>query len=216
MADDVFDNLGKLRVLPLVTLQDAGRAEALGETLKASGLPCVEITFRSAAAAAAIRAAAKVPGLLIGAGTVITVDQAKQALDAGATFLVSPGIHPRVVSFCVERKIPVLPGVCTPTDIAAALDFGLSVLKFFPAEAFGGPKTLQALSAPYSMIRFVPTGGIDARNLPDYLKLPKVLACGGSWMVKQDWVDNGKFDEIAKTVKEALAIAQAASPKATK
>jgi 2-dehydro-3-deoxyphosphogluconate aldolase/(4S)-4-hydroxy-2-oxoglutarate aldolase len=195
------------RIIPVVAIQDAGDALPLADALIRGGLPCAEITFRTAAAAAAIEAVAKRGDIDVGAGTVLKVEQVKQAVDAGATFIVSPGFNPKVVSYCIDNGIPVTPGVSNPTDIEMALDFGLEILKFFPAEAFGGLKTLKAMSAPYTMMRFIPTGGIGPGNVLDYLKHPKVAACGGSWMVKSDLIAGGQFERITELTREAVAIA---------
>src|SRR6202034_228660 len=155
-----------------------------------------EVTFRTAAAEASIRTLAGRKDLLVGAGTVLNVDTVKRAVDAGAMFIVSPGFNPKVVGYCVEQKIPITPGIATPTEIEMAMDYGLSVVKFFPAESIGGIKTLKAFSAPYGMIQFIPTGGIGPENLMDYLRFPKVLACGGSWMVAKDLLAAKKFDRV--------------------
>jgi 2-dehydro-3-deoxyphosphogluconate aldolase/(4S)-4-hydroxy-2-oxoglutarate aldolase len=195
------------RIIPVVAIQDAGDALPLADALINGGLPCAEITFRTAAAAAAIEAIAKRGDIDVGAGTVLKVEQVKQAVDAGATFIVSPGFNPKVVGYCIDNGIPVTPGVSNPTDIEMALDFGLEILKFFPAEAFGGLKTLKAMSAPYTMMRFIPTGGIGPGNVLDYLKHPKVAACGGSWMVKSDLIAGGQFERITELTREAVAIA---------
>ena len=204
---DVLERIGAIRLVPVVVIDNAEDATPLGEALMAGGLPCAEVTFRTNAAAASIRRLADMSGLLLGAGTVLTVDQAKDAVDCGAAFIVTPGFNPRVVGYCVENNIPITPGICTPTDIEAALGFGLTTLKFFPAEAFGGLKTLKAISGPYGMIRFIPTGGINATNVVDYLAFPKVLACGGSWMVEKDLISARNFTEITRLTKEAVAIA---------
>jgi 2-dehydro-3-deoxyphosphogluconate aldolase/(4S)-4-hydroxy-2-oxoglutarate aldolase len=205
-----FASLTKIlnhRIIPVVAIQDVGHALPLADALIRGGLPCAEITFRTAAAAAAIEAIAKRGDIDVGAGTVLKVDQVKQAVDAGATFIVSPGFNPKVVGYCIDNGIPVTPGVSNPTDIEMALDFGLEILKFFPAEAFGGLKTLKAMSAPYTMMRFIPTGGIGPDNVLDYLKHPKVAACGGSWMVKSDLIAGGQFERITELTREAVAIA---------
>ncbi len=205
--DEVLKRIGELKLVPVVVIEDAKDSGPLADALAAGGLPCAEITFRTAAAPEAIKTMAARGDLLVGAGTVLTVDQVKSAVDAGARFIVSPGTKPKVVGYCVEKGIPVTPWVCTPTDIETALGFGLEVVKFFPAEALGGLKLLKALSAPYGMMRFIPTGGINASNLPGYLAFPKVLACGGSWMVKKDLIAAGRFDEIARLTREAVEIA---------
>lgn len=203
---DMIKELEKLRLVPVVVIDNADDAEPLAKALMDGGLPCAEVTFRTAAAADAIKKLSKVKGLLLGAGTVLSVDQVKQAVDAGATFIVSPGFNPKVVGYCVEQKITIVPGICTPTEIEAALEFGLKVLKFFPAEAYGGLATLKAISAPYSMVRFVPTGGIGPENFMEYLKFPKVLACGGSWMVKKEAISAKKFDEITRLTKQVMGL----------
>jgi 2-dehydro-3-deoxyphosphogluconate aldolase/(4S)-4-hydroxy-2-oxoglutarate aldolase len=203
-TDEIVQQLEALRVFPVVVIHDAGQAKALAGALMQGGLPCAEVTFRTAAAADALRAMAGIPGLLRGAGTILTVDQAKQAVDSGAQFLVSPGFNPKVVTYCVSQQIPIFPGVATPTEIEMALDHGLTVVKFFPAEAFGGVKTLKAVAAPYGMTRFIPTGGITAKNLADYLAMPQVLACGASWMVESTLIESGNFTEITRRTREAV------------
>jgi 2-dehydro-3-deoxyphosphogluconate aldolase/(4S)-4-hydroxy-2-oxoglutarate aldolase len=148
--------------------------------------------------------------ILVGAGTVLTVDQVKAAVDVGARFMVSPGFNPKVVGYCVENNITVTPGICTPSDIEAALGFGLEVLKFFPAEAFGGLKTLKAMSGPYGAIKFIPTGGISPNNLVEYLQFPKTLACGGTWIAKSNLISGGHFDQILSSAKEAVELVKRA------
>jgi 2-dehydro-3-deoxyphosphogluconate aldolase / (4S)-4-hydroxy-2-oxoglutarate aldolase len=203
---DKFQKALNLRIIPVVAIHDAQNASALAEALCQGGLPCAEITFRTAAAKAAIQQIAKRSDMLVGAGTVLKVDQAKQAVDSGACFIVSPGFNPKVVQYCLDHQIPVTPGVSNPTDIEMALDFGLQIVKFFPAEAFGGLKTLKAMSAPYTMMKFIPTGGIGPDNLLGYLKHPQVPACGGSWMVKSTLIGEGRFEEITRLTREALEI----------
>ena len=204
---DVIEQLGLLRIIPVVAIHDARDAGALADALVKGGLPCAEITFRTAAAPEAIQTIAKNQDMIVGAGTVLTTEQAKAAIDAGARFIVSPGFNPKVVEYCVKNDIPVTPGVCTPTDIEMALQFDLKVVKFFPAEAFGGLKTLKALSAPYHMLKFIPTGGVNIQNLREYLAFPKVFACGGSWMVKSDLISAAKFEEITELTAEAVNVA---------
>jgi 2-dehydro-3-deoxyphosphogluconate aldolase/(4S)-4-hydroxy-2-oxoglutarate aldolase len=201
-----FETIARIKLVPVVAIHDADRSHDLAEALIAGGLPCAEITFRTAAAADAIGKMAARGDLLVGAGTVLTTDQVKIAKDAGATFIVSPGFNPDVVSYCLEQEIPVTPGVATPTDIEAALKLGLKALKFFPAEAFGGLKTLKAISAPYGEVKFIPTGGINAGNVCDYLAHPKVMACGGSWMVTSTLIAEGRFDTIRQLVQEAVQL----------
>lgn len=196
----------EMRIIPVVAIDNADDAPALAEALIAGGLPCAEITFRTAAAEAAIKTMALRGDMTIGAGTVLTVEQAQKAVDAGATFIVAPGLNPKVVRFCQEINVPVTPGVATPTDIETAMDLGLNVLKFFPAEAFGGLTTLKAISAPYQAVKYIPTGGLNADNVADYLKHPKVAACGGSWMVKSSLIAEGNFEHITRLTREAVQI----------
>jgi len=183
--NNILQRIGELKIVPVVAIENARDADGLAEALTDGGLPIAEITFRTAAAPDAIRAMSHREELLVGAGTVLTVDQAKQAVDCGAKFLVSPGTNPTVVQWAVDNQVPITPGVATPTDIETALGLGLEVLKFFPAEAYGGLKTLKAISAPYGMVKFIPTGGISAANLTDYLAFDKVHAVGGSWMTSR-------------------------------
>lgn len=201
-----LDTISELKLVPVVAIHDADHSTGLAEALIAGGLPLAEITFRTEAAPKAIQTLARRGDLLVGAGTVLTIDQVKIALDAGAAFIVSPGLNPEVVAYCLERDIPITPGVATPTDIEAALRLGLTVLKYFPAEAFGGLKTLKAVSAPYGAVTFIPTGGINADNVCTYLAHPKVAACGGSWMVKSALIAEGSFDTIARLVREAVQL----------
>jgi 2-dehydro-3-deoxyphosphogluconate aldolase / (4S)-4-hydroxy-2-oxoglutarate aldolase len=201
---EVFKRLGEIRIVPVVVLENAKHAEPLAEALIAGGLPCAEVTFRTAAAAESIKRISAYKEICLGAGTVLSVDQAKLAVDCGATFIVSPGFNPKVVQYCVEQKIPITPGICTPTEIEMGLEYGLNIFKFFPAEAYGGLKTLKAISAPYSMIKFIPTGGIDAKNICDYLRFKQVFACGGSWMVAKEMISNGNFGEVTILAQEAV------------
>jgi 2-dehydro-3-deoxyphosphogluconate aldolase/(4S)-4-hydroxy-2-oxoglutarate aldolase len=204
-----------LRVIPVVEIPRPQDAVPLARALAEAGLPCAEITFRTAAAADAIAAiVADVPDFLVGAGTVLTMRQAEDALAAGAAFLVSPGFDSSLVHFAQERCVPVLPGVCSPTEIMAALSQGISVLKLFPAEASGGVAYLKAVAAAFRQVRFVPTGGVGPGNLAAYLALPQVTACGGSWMVAKDLIAAGDYDRIRELTAEAVAIAAAARPAA--
>ena len=204
---DVLQRIGELGVVPVIAIENAADAPKLGQALLDGGLPCAEITFRTAAAAEAIKLmTAECPDVLVGAGTVMTVDQAKRASEAGAKFIVTPGFDEDVVAWCIEHDMPVTPGVVTPTEINMALKKGLNVVKFFPAEASGGVKTLKAIAAPYQGIKFIPTGGITAGNLADYLSLKSVLACGGSWMVTKDLISAGRFDQISAMSAEAVAV----------
>ena len=205
--ENVFELIKKTGIIPVVVLDDAKDAEPLAGALIRGGLPCAEVTFRTAAAEASIRAITeKYPEMLVGAGTVLTTEQVDRAVAAGAKFIVSPGTNPKVVRYCLERSIPIIPGVCTPTEVEAALELGLSTLKFFPAEPAGGLKMIKAMAAPYTAVSFMPTGGIDAKNVGEYLSYNRIIACGGSWMVKGDLVKAGRFDEIEKLTREAAEL----------
>jgi 2-dehydro-3-deoxyphosphogluconate aldolase/(4S)-4-hydroxy-2-oxoglutarate aldolase len=204
---EVLARMAELKIVPVVAIMDAKDAIPLGKALLEAGLPCAEITFRTAAAQDAIRnIASEFPEMLIGAGTVLSTLQAEQATAAGAQFIVSPGFDKKVVEWCLEREVTITPGVATPTEINMALHYGLNILKFFPAEAMGGVKTLKAIGAPFVGVRFIPTGGINVNNLATYLSLPMVYACGGSWMVKRDMIIAGDFGTITKLAKEALKL----------
>jgi len=203
--NDILKKIGEIGIVPVVKIDDAKDAVPLAKALIEGGLPVAEITFRTSAAEQAIRnIVSALPGMLVGAGTVLNVEQVKRAVDAGAKFIVSPGFNPSVVDYCVSNGIPVAPGCSNPSDIEIALGYNLDVVKFFPAEAFGGLAALKAMSAPYGMMRFVPTGGISAENLNSYLSFDKVLACGGSWMVKDELIKKGNFEEITRITKEAV------------
>jgi 2-dehydro-3-deoxyphosphogluconate aldolase / (4S)-4-hydroxy-2-oxoglutarate aldolase len=205
--DSTFEALGRIGLIPVITIERVEHAVPLACTLMDAGLGCAEITFRTAAAAEAISTIAReVPEMLIGAGTVLTVQQAEQAVRAGARYIVSPGFDAAVVDWCLAHDIPVLPGVVTPTEINMALAKGLTVLKFFPSEEVGGMRMLKALYGPYPHIRFVPTGGINAAKLAEYLTLPNVLACGGSWMATAMMIAEGQFSEIARVAAEARSL----------
>jgi 2-dehydro-3-deoxyphosphogluconate aldolase / (4S)-4-hydroxy-2-oxoglutarate aldolase len=199
--------LSRIGLVPVITIESPHDAVPLAEALLDGGIGCAEVTFRTPSAAEAIAGiSSKCRELLVGAGTVLTVWQAEQATQVGAQYVVAPGLDPAVVDWCQEHNVPVIPGVATPTEISMALARGLSLLKFFPAEAMGGVRTLQALSAPFAGVRFVPTGGITVANLPQYLALPNVAACGGSWMAKEDMISAGKFAEITRLSRQARAI----------
>ena len=205
--NEVLMQIKKTGIVPVVVLDDAKDAKGLGQALIEGGLPCAEVTFRTAAAEEAIRIMTReFPELLVGAGTVLTMDQAKRALDAGAKFMVSPGFDPQIVDFCIENGITITPGVATPTEIIMAMNKGLNVVKFFPAEPLGGLKMIKAIAAAFPEICFMPTGGISAKNVGEYLAYDRIAACGGSWMVKKDLIRAGKFDEITAMVKEAAGI----------
>ena len=208
--------LRRLRIVPVIVIDDAANALPLADALTEGGLPCAEITFRTAGAAEALRRiAAERPGLLVGAGTVLTPEQAAKARSAGAKFIVSPGLHTRVVDYCLEHDLPVYPGVCTPTEVAAALEKGLRVVKFFPAEPMGGLSFLKAIAAPFGEMEFMPTGGVTASLLGAYLGFRKVVACGGSWMAPSDWIAAKQFDRIREETLRATALARATRGVAT-
>lgn len=203
--EEQFKEVG---VVPVVVLNDAKDALPLAEALVEGGLPCAEVTFRTDAAEESIRLMAeKYPDMLVGAGTVLTIDQVDRAVGAGAKFIVSPGFDPEIVDYCLGKDIPVFPGCITPSEVAQAVKRGLKVVKFFPAEQAGGVAMIKAMAAPYTMVKFMPTGGISTKNLRSYLECDKILCCGGSWMVKGDLIKAGEFDKIREMTKEAVALA---------
>lgn len=204
---EIIERVRRIGIVPVVSLPKLEHATPLAESLLEGGLPCVEITFRTAAAAEAIaQINARFPELLLGAGTVLTTEQAATAIDAGAKFIVSPGTNPAVVDYCRSQGVTIFPGVCTPTEVEMALAKGIDVLKFFPAESMGGVKFLQAICAPYRQAQFIPTGGIDTKNIGQYLALPQVVACGGSWMVKPELFEAGDFAKVRQLAGEAAAL----------
>ncbi|MFH2113324.1 MAG: bifunctional 4-hydroxy-2-oxoglutarate aldolase/2-dehydro-3-deoxy-phosphogluconate aldolase [Spirochaetota bacterium] len=206
--NEIFQTISHLGVVPVIKLEDPDSAVQLGKALIDGKLPVAELTFRTASAAESIkRLRRELPGLLVGAGTVLTLAQAEAAVEAGAQFAVTPGFNPRIVEYFLGKGIPVIPGVNSPTQVEMGLEHGLQLLKFFPAEASGGTRMLKALYGPYTDVRFVPTGGIDAGNLADYLRLPNVAACGGSWMVKEDYIKQGRFTDIAAACRTAVELA---------
>lgn len=208
-GEDVLDRIHAARLLPVVVVDEASDAVPLAKALAAGGLPVAEVTFRTEAAAEAIRrVVAEVPDALVGAGTVLTVDQVRAAKAVGATFLVTPGFNPAVVAAAADEGLPIVPGVNNPTGVEQAMAAGLSAVKFFPAEPTGGVPFLKALMGPYRAMRFVPTGGIGPKNLADYLALPAVLACGGSWMVEPSLVRAGRFEDVQRMTAEAVALAK--------
>lgn len=203
------EQLQKFGVVPVVVLNNAKDALPLAKALIEGGLPCAEVTFRTEAAEESIRQmAAEYPEMLVGAGTVLTIEQVDRAVNAGAKFIVSPGFDPEIVDYCLSREIPIFPGCVTPSEVAQAVKRGLKVVKFFPAEQYGGVSTIKALAAPYTMVRFMPTGGVSIKNLKDYLSCDKIIACGGSWMVKGDLIEAGEFDKIREMTKEAVILAE--------
>ncbi len=204
---EMYERFREIGIVPVVVLDDAKDAVPLGNALCEGGLPCAEVTFRTAAAYETIKAMRNsFPDMLVGAGTVLTTEQVDRALEAGASFIVSPGLNPKVVAHCLEVGVPIVPGTQTPSEMEQALEFGLEVVKFFPAEPAGGLKMIKAVAAPYTTLKFMPTGGINAQNVRDYLAYDRILACGGSWMVKKDLIAAGKFDEIRAMTAEAAAI----------
>ena len=202
---DLAERFHEVGVVPVVVLEDAKDAVPLAQALVEGGLPCAEVTFRTAAAEESIRLMAeKFPEMLVGAGTVLTTEQVDVAVKAGAKFIVSPGFDPEIVDYCLKKEIPVLPGCISPSEVAQAVKRGLKTVKFFPAEQAGGVAMIKAMAAPYTGIKFMPTGGINAKNLEDYLSFDKIICCGGSWMVKGDLVAAGEFDKITELTKEAV------------
>lgn len=204
---DIFEEVGKIRIVPVVVLNDAEKAVPLAEALCKGGLPCAEVTFRTDAAEESIKRIANArPDMLVGAGTVLSPEQADRAMAAGAKFIVSPGLNPKVVEHCLKNNYPVCPGIMTPTEIELAMSFGLERVKFFPAEQAGGLKMIKALAAPYTKLKFMPTGGLNAQNITEYFAYEKIFACGGSWMCAGKLVNENKFDEIEKLTAEAAAL----------
>ena len=205
--ENLIKEISAAGVVPVVKLDNAASAVKLAKALRKGGLNCAEITFRTDAAEETIKQIAeKYPDMLIAAGTVLTAEQADKAMAAGAKFIVSPGLNPDVVRHCKNKGYPIIPGVCTPGEVEKALSLGLKYLKFFPAEAAGGVKMIKAMAAPYTMVRFMPTGGINTANLADYLSCKAVFACGGSWMVPSDKINSGNFTEIEKMTADAVTL----------
>lgn len=209
--EEVAERLSGLGVVPVITIDDASRAVDLADALAAGGLPIAEITFRTDAAAEAIAAVRDArPDVLLGAGTVLDAATVDRALEAGARFIVAPGFNAAVVDHCLDRGVPVIPGVATPSEIEAALSRGLRLLKLFPAEALGGTRYLAAISAPYRGVRFMPTGGVNPANLADWLAVPSVAACGGTWIATAEAIREGRWSEIRAAAAAAVAIAAGA------
>lgn len=203
--NDILKKIGLYGIVPVVKIEDPEKAIPLARALCKGGLPVAEITFRTACAAEAIASITKeFPNMLVGAGTVLTPEQADAAVNAGAKFIVSPGLNPKVVKHCLEIGVPITPGCSNPSDIEAALELGLDVVKFFPAEAAGGLPMIKAMSAPYGSLKFMPTGGLNESNILSYLKFNKILACGGSYMVSGDLIESGNFGEIERLTRNAV------------
>jgi 2-dehydro-3-deoxyphosphogluconate aldolase/(4S)-4-hydroxy-2-oxoglutarate aldolase len=202
----ILEELGKIGIVPVIKIDDPEKAVPLARALLAGGIPCAEITFRTSQGEAALsRISREVPEILLGAGTVLTVEQVDKAIAAGAKFIVSPGFNPRVVQHCINKGIPITPGCSNPSDMEAALEAGLGVVKFFPAEQSGGLDYIKAVAAPYTTLKFMPTGGINAGNIASYIACEKILACGGSWMVPADQINAGDFETITTLCREAVS-----------
>ena len=207
MAEELLKQIECMGILPVIKLNDAKDAVPLAKALCEGGLPCAEVTFRTDAAKESIAAMTKAyPKMLVGAGTVLNAEQVDEAVEAGAKFIVSPGLNPTIVKYCIEKNIPITPGVATPSEMEQAIELGLNLVKFFPAEPSGGLAMINAVAAPYTMLKFMPTGGINPTNVKDYLNSDKIFACGGSWMVKGNLINNGDFDKIKELTKEAVNI----------
>jgi len=206
--NNIHESIKNVKLLPVIKLDRAEDAKPLAEALITGGLPVMEITFRTDAAEESIRNVSKsFPDVITGAGTVITLEQVKRAHDAGAKFIVTPGIAEGVIDYCCKNDLPVYPGACTPSEIIRVMEFGLDIVKFFPAAQYGGLNTIKALSAPFPSLKFIPTGGVSESNLLEYLAFPKIIACGGSWMVKDDMIKSGDFTGIAKLTQQAVTLA---------
>ena len=207
--NEILKELEKNIIVPVVVLDDAKDSENLAKALVQGGLPGAEVTFRTDAAEESIRIMCeKFPEMCVGAGTVLTTEQVDRAMGAGAKFIVSPGFDPEIVDYCLEKGITVLPGCITPSEVAQAVKRGLEVIKFFPAEQSGGLAMIKAMSAPYTTVKFMPTGGISAKNVASYLECDKIFACGGSWMVKKNLIEDQEFDKIRALTEEAVNIAK--------
>ncbi|MGD9567960.1 MAG: bifunctional 4-hydroxy-2-oxoglutarate aldolase/2-dehydro-3-deoxy-phosphogluconate aldolase [Sedimentibacter sp.] len=203
--NELIKKISNLGIVPVIKIDNVETAVPLAEALINAGLPVAEVTFRTAQAEESIKRIVKAyPDMLVGAGTVLSIEQVDKAVNAGAKFIVSPGFNPKVVSYCISNGITIIPGTSSPSDMEAALEMGLDVVKFFPAEQSGGVEYLKAVGGPYTTLKFIPTGGINAKNLNSYLAQKNVIACGGSWMVKSDLIDAGDFDTITKLTREAI------------
>lgn len=202
---EVLEKISKIGIVPVIAINDVEKAVPLAKALVAGGLPVAEITFRTDAAAESIRRIrAEVPEMIVGAGTVLTFEQADRAIEAGSQFIVSPGFNPVITKYVISKGVPMTPGCATPGEMEQAMELGLDVVKFFPAEQNGGLAKLKAVAGPYTKLKFMPTGGINEKNIVDYIKFDRIVACGGSWMVKPELIDAGDFDEITRLSKEAV------------
>lgn len=206
IMNDLMKKISLYGIVPVIKIDEVEKAVPLAKALCAGGLPVAEITFRTDAAEESIRRiTAEVPDIIVGAGTVLTIDQVNRAVGAGAKFIVCPGFNSNIVSYCIDKGITIVPGTTNPSDMEAALELGLDTVKFFPAEQSGGTEYLKAVSGPFSKLKFMPTGGVNAKNLNEYLALPNVIACGGTWMVTSDLIAAGDFDAITRLAKEAVS-----------
>lgn len=207
MNEQILEKIKELKIVPVVKLDRAEDAVPLAEALCKGGLPIAEITFRTEAAEESIKKiTAAFPDMLVGAGTIINTEQARRAVKAGASFIVSPGTTPSIIEFCLEHDIPVFPGACTPSEVMTAMNYQLPVVKFFPAKQYGGLDTIKSLSAPFPAMRFMPTGGVSEKNLSEFLAFDKIIACGGSWMVNDSLINTGNFQEITRLTAKATAL----------
>lgn len=202
---DMIETFRSLKIIPVIVIEDQEQADPLADALLEGGLPCAEITLRTAAGLKAIEKLADRADILVGAGTVLTERQAQAAHEAGARFIISPGMSRNVVRWCREHQLPVFPGISNPTDLMTAVDLGLQTVKFFPAEQYGGVKTLKSLTSVFTGMQFIPTGGITLGTAPAYLALSSVIACGGSWLVKPEWLQDRRFDRIVEETRKAMA-----------
>lgn len=202
---DVLQRIYEIGIVPVIAIDDAEKAVPLAKALVRGGLPAAEVTFRTAAAEEAIRRiVAEVPDMLVGAGTVLTKEQADRAIDAGVSFIVSPGFNPEITKYVLDKGMLMIPGTASPGEMEQAMGMGLSVVKFFPAEQNGGVAKLKALAGPYTTLRWMPTGGVNEKNLLDYIKFNKIVACGGTWMVKKDLIEAENWDEIERLTRQAV------------
>ena len=204
---DIYKSIEELKIIPVATINKISATIPLGKALIKAALPVIEVTFRTDVAAESLQLlTSELPELLVGAGTVLTIEQVKRAVNAGVQFIVTPGFNPKIVDFCVNNNITIIPGLNTPTMVEWALERGIRLVKFFPADISGGPKMLKALAGPYPSMKFIPTGGVNNQNIIEYLKLENVLAVAGSWIIKKDLITVGKFNEITRLTKDAVSL----------